>query len=87
MIEELFNLLQRFLDWPVQTDIILNKFHQKIEIANVETIKQDLEYIKGSAFICETSVMANELYKHRHGQYVKYKTIPKWHRYALDMIK
>jgi len=52
-----------------------------------ETIKRDFEYVKCTAFISEDSIKYDDLYKKRNGQYLKYKTIPKWHHYAWDMIK
>jgi hypothetical protein len=50
-------------------------------------MKEKLEYIKPVAFVCENSIKIEENNKKKVGHYAKYKTIPKWHHYAWDIIK
>lgn len=65
----------------------MNKFGEVNSKINEETLQEVDEYISSIPFISETTVKQDDAYKKKIGQYVKYKTIPKWHHYAWDMIK
>ena len=45
------------------------------------------DYIPPKAFFSETIIKTDDNNKKKTWQYMKYKTIPKWHHYALDIIK
>lgn len=61
------------------------KFHKEFQ---TETLKEDVcDYIPPRAFLSDTLIKSEEGAKKKTWQYTKYKTIPKWHHYALDIIK
>jgi uncharacterized protein YwqG len=80
-----FELISRFIG--VNLDRIANKFKEIESKMKEEKLESILEYVQPSAFVCETPIRNEDAYKKKAGQYVKYKTIPKWHHYAWDMIK
>ena len=49
--------------------------------------EENKEYIPAKAFISDSLIKVEENNKKKTWQYMKYKTIPKWHHYALDIIK
>jgi hypothetical protein len=71
----------------INVDKILDKFKEVASKMREEQLESALEYIEPTAFVCETPIRNEDAYKKKAGQYVKYKTIPKWHHYAWDMIK
>ena len=85
--EEFYSLILKFIEVDITLDKIMDKFNLFADNLPEENIKQEMEYVKSSAFVNETSIKYDDLYKKRNGQYLKYKTIPKWHHYAWDMIK
>jgi hypothetical protein len=52
-----------------------------------EKIESEMEYIKPSIIVCDSPIKVDDVFKKKGGQYAKYKTVPKWHHYAWDMIK
>ena len=46
-----------------------------------------LDYCLPNAFVSDALIRQEDVNKRKTGQYIKYKTIPKWHHYAWDMIK
>jgi len=86
-IEEFYALLFKYVEVNISVDKIMEKFNYYQENLPEENTRQDMEYVKSNAFICENLIKYDDLYKKRNGQYLKYKTIPKWHHYAWDIIK
>jgi hypothetical protein len=84
-IREFFEMISRFVG--VNIERILNKFWEMESKMKEEKLECIIDYIQPSAFVCETPIRNEDAYKKKTGQYVKYKTIPKWHHYAWDMIK
>lgn len=86
-IEVFYSLILKYIEAKTTFDKIIEKFYLNVENLPEENLKQEMEYVKSNAFINETTIKYEDLYKKRNGQYLKYKTIPKWHHYAWDMIK
>jgi hypothetical protein len=63
------------------------KLEKQIKNYNKEYIPSEIKLIKENAFVSEVNIKSEELNKKRNGQYLKYKSIPKWHHYAWDIIK
>ncbi len=84
-VELFFDLISKFVNKKL--DELMNKFLIFSKNLKSEEVKENIEYIKPIAFVCENPIRAEEAYKKKVGHYVKYKTIPKWHHYAWDMIK
>jgi hypothetical protein len=71
----------------IDFDSLSDKFidiDKKLESVKLEDC---LEYCTPNVFISDTLIKHEDLNKKKSGQYAKYKTIPKWHHYAWDMIK
>jgi hypothetical protein len=65
---------------------MIEKFEESSSKLKEEKLPSIMEYYKPQAFVCENAIRSDEIYKKKGGQYIKYKTIPKWHHYAWDMI-
>ncbi len=66
---------------------LLIKFDDFRKKISEEELNDSIEYCLSNSFVCDTPIRQDELFKKKSGQYIKYKTIPKWHHYAWDMIK
>jgi hypothetical protein len=84
-IEHFFNLIIQFVN--LNFEKLIDKFEEVFEKIKAENLKEQTEYLKPSAFISETQIKGDDPLKKKGGQYSKYKTVPKWHHYAWDMIK
>jgi hypothetical protein len=84
-LELFFELLSKFIN--IETETILEKFNGIYSQVKMESLQPSYDYIEPTVFICENSIKNEDAYKKKSGQYAKYKTIPKWHHYAWDMIK
>lgn len=84
-IPHFFDIILQFVN--VNEEKLFTKFYEVFDKIKPECLKYQLEYLKPHAFLCENYVKENDHYKKKGGQYIKYKTIPKWHHYAWDMIK
>lgn len=61
-------------------------FKKKAEEEEFIKIKDSIEYLKPSCFISD-SFIKNEENIRKKTSYLKYKTIPKWHYHALDLLR
>jgi hypothetical protein len=66
---------------------IIDKFDNITDKLKEKELEQYDEYIKSEPFVSENQIKIDELNKKKGGQYIKFKTIPKWHHYAWDMLK
>ena len=80
-------MILKFIDFELNKFTLITKFNEFSDSLTVENLKLEQEYIKCTAFVCENLIKNEDLYKKRTGHYLKYKTIPKWHHYAWDMIR
>jgi hypothetical protein len=78
-------LIVHFVD--INLEKLLEKFNDIYSEVETEILTENLEYVQCLAFLSENQIKNEDAYKKKGGQYVKYKTIPKWHHYAWDMIK
>jgi hypothetical protein len=83
--EIFFRIITDFINLEIKQLIL--KFEDFKNKINEEAIPEILDYCNATAFICDTPIRNEDLIKKKTGQYIKYKTIPKWHHYAWDMIK
>jgi len=86
-IEEFYKLIFEYIDFKTDIDIFFNRFSSYTSYLPKEVIIQEMDYIKSNAFLSESTIKYDDLFKKRNGQYLKYKSIPKWHHYAWDIIK
>ncbi len=84
-VNHFFVIIVRFCN--IDLEKVLKKFYDIFNKIEKENLPDIIEYIEPSAFVCENLIKNEESFKKKGGQYVKYKTIPKWHHYAWDMIK
>ncbi len=84
-LELFFELLSKFIN--IEAEIILNKFNEIYSQLKMEILQPSYDYIEPRVFIFENVIKNEDAYKKKSGHYSKYKTIPKWHHYAWDMIK
>ena len=84
-LELFFELIINFVN--LNFDTVLEKFNVFSDTMESEMLESSIDYIEACAFVSETPIRNEDAYKKKGGQYIKYKTIPKWHHYAWDMIK
>lgn len=80
-----FDIISKFID--ISHEDLTQKFKEISKNFKDKKLKEKLEYIKPVAFVCENLIKIEDINKKKVGHYAKYKTIPKWHHYAWDMIK
>ncbi len=84
-VDIFFKIITDFIN--IDYKQLLNKFEDFQNKVTEEVLPDVLDYCNATAFICDTPIRNEDLLKKKSGQYMKYKTIPKWHHYAWDMIK
>ena len=86
-LSKLVNLIFKYIDFSIDKLNILIKLEEQIQNYPRELVPSEIKLIKKKAFVTEANIKSEDLNKKRNGQYLKYKSIPKWHHYAWDMIK
>ena len=84
-LELFFEIISKFINIPSEN--LFSNFEKISKNFKEKKLKRNLEYTKQTAFVCENQIKLDEGNKKKVGHYAKYKTIPKWHHYAWDMIK
>ncbi len=79
-----FEILCKFLSVDYRT--LLNYFQKKSKEEEFIKIKKTLEYMKPTCFVSDSMIKFDETLR-KKPPYLKYKTLPKWHFHALDMIR
>ena len=65
---------------------LLNYFETKSSNQENFTIKDSIEYIKPTCFVSDSVIKFEDSIRKKPA-YLKYKTIPKWHFHALDLLR
>jgi len=80
-----YQLISKFLNQNYLE--VFNYFQEKSENEEILKMKESLEYIQPISFVSDTVIKHEEQLKKKPAQYLKYKTIPKWHYHALDLLR
>ena len=84
-VDVFFEIVTSFLK-ELDLDDVLDKFYEFSEKSKEITLNEVEEYIKPVAFVSEDNIKHDDINKKKGGQYIKFRTIPKWHHYAWDML-
>jgi hypothetical protein len=66
---------------------LIKYFNQLCTIQGEILINDSIEYIKPTCFISDTIIRPDDNIKKKPGPYLKYRTLPKWHFQALDLLR